>query len=79
MGFPPLHPDEGHYMRRAMQVLKGMGPQVILVLDENLAIYVSIKIEESTYLFQKNDNLNSSLNPDCLKSIYYRSLNTNNT
>ncbi|MBV9179138.1 MAG: glycosyltransferase family 39 protein [Nitrososphaeraceae archaeon] len=25
--FPPLHPDEGHYMRRAMQVLKGMGPQ----------------------------------------------------
>ena len=27
VGFPPLHPDEGHYMRRAMQVLKGMGPQ----------------------------------------------------
>ena len=27
MGFPPLHPDGGHYMRRAMQVLKGMGPQ----------------------------------------------------
>ena len=27
LGFPPLHPDEGHYTRRAMQVLKGMGPQ----------------------------------------------------
>src|ERR671928_2239364 len=27
VGFPPLHPDEGQYMRRAMQVLKGMGPQ----------------------------------------------------
>jgi hypothetical protein len=27
VGFPPLHSDEGHYMRRAMQVLKGMGPQ----------------------------------------------------
>ena len=26
-GFPPLHPDEGHYMQRVMQVLKGMDPQ----------------------------------------------------
>ncbi|HET7284533.1 MAG TPA: hypothetical protein VFI70_07590 [Nitrososphaeraceae archaeon] len=27
VGFPPLHPDEGHYMRNAMQVLKGTGAQ----------------------------------------------------
>jgi hypothetical protein len=27
VGVPPLHPDEGHYMRRATQVLKGIGPQ----------------------------------------------------
>jgi Dolichyl-phosphate-mannose-protein mannosyltransferase len=27
LGFPIFHVDEGHYMRRAMQVLEGLGPQ----------------------------------------------------
>jgi hypothetical protein len=27
VGFPAVHVDEGHYMRRAMQVLEGLGPQ----------------------------------------------------
>ncbi len=27
LGFPAIHIDEGHYMRRAMLVLEGMGPQ----------------------------------------------------
>jgi hypothetical protein len=27
LGFPSIHIDEGHYMRRAMLVLEGMGPQ----------------------------------------------------
>jgi hypothetical protein len=27
IGFPTFHVDEGHYMRRAMQVLEGLGPQ----------------------------------------------------
>jgi Dolichyl-phosphate-mannose-protein mannosyltransferase len=27
VGFPALHVDEGHYMRRAVQVLQGLGPQ----------------------------------------------------
>jgi dolichyl-phosphate-mannose-protein mannosyltransferase len=27
IGFPNFHVDEGHYMRRAMQVLEGLGPQ----------------------------------------------------
>jgi hypothetical protein len=27
LGFPSIHIDEGHYMRRAMLVLQGMGPQ----------------------------------------------------
>jgi Dolichyl-phosphate-mannose-protein mannosyltransferase len=27
IGFPSFHIDESHYMRRAMQVLEGMGPQ----------------------------------------------------
>ena len=27
IGFPALHVDEGHYMRRAMQVIEGQGPQ----------------------------------------------------
>ena len=26
-GFPSIHNDEAHYMRRTMQVLEGMGPQ----------------------------------------------------
>jgi 4-amino-4-deoxy-L-arabinose transferase-like glycosyltransferase len=26
-GFPWIHEDEGHYLRRAMQVLEGLGPQ----------------------------------------------------
>jgi Dolichyl-phosphate-mannose-protein mannosyltransferase len=26
-GFPAIHVDEGHYMRRAMQVIQGLGPQ----------------------------------------------------
>jgi dolichyl-phosphate-mannose-protein mannosyltransferase len=27
IGFPSFHVDEGHYMRRAMQVMDGLGPQ----------------------------------------------------
>lgn len=27
LGFPSIHIDEGHYMRRAMLVIQGMGPQ----------------------------------------------------
>src|SRR5919106_967186 len=27
IGFPAIHVDEGHYMRRAMQVIDGQGPQ----------------------------------------------------
>jgi hypothetical protein len=27
VGFPAIHVDEGHYMRRAMQVIEGLGPQ----------------------------------------------------
>jgi hypothetical protein len=27
VGFPWIHEDEGHYMRRTMQVLQGLGPQ----------------------------------------------------
>src|ERR671922_510000 len=27
VGFPTFHVDESHYMRRAMQVLQGLGPQ----------------------------------------------------
>jgi hypothetical protein len=27
IGFPTFHVDEGHYMRRAMQVIRGLGPQ----------------------------------------------------
>src|SRR5918912_2194222 len=27
IGFPSMYIDESHYMRRAMQVLQGMGPQ----------------------------------------------------
>ena len=27
LGFPAFHVDEGRYMRRAMQVLEGFGPQ----------------------------------------------------
>ena len=34
VGFPAVHVDEGHYMRRAMQVLEGLGPQ------EPLSAYV---------------------------------------
>ena len=27
VGFPAFHVDEGHYMRRTMQVMQGLGPQ----------------------------------------------------
>ena len=27
VGFPAIDQDEGHYMRRAMQVIQGLGPQ----------------------------------------------------
>ena len=27
IGYPAIHPDEGHYMRRAMHVLAGLGPE----------------------------------------------------
>ena len=32
-GFPPIYIDEGHYLRRTMQVLDGLGPQ------ETLSVY----------------------------------------
>jgi hypothetical protein len=34
VGFPAIHVDEGHYMRRAMQVLEGLGPQ------ESISVYM---------------------------------------
>ncbi len=34
VGFPAVHVDEGHYMRTAMQVLEGLGPQ------ESLSTYM---------------------------------------
>jgi hypothetical protein len=34
VGFPAVHVDEGHYMRRAMQVMQGLGPQ------ESLSTYI---------------------------------------
>ena len=27
IGYPAIHPDEGHYMRRAIHVLDGLGPE----------------------------------------------------
>jgi hypothetical protein len=36
-GFPGLHPDEGHYMRRAMLVLEGLGPHDT-IKNDNIAL-----------------------------------------
>lgn len=36
-GFPGLHPDEGHYMRRAMLVLEGLGPHDS-IKNDNIAL-----------------------------------------
>src|SRR6476660_8098763 len=33
IGFPPIYIDEGHYMRRTLQVLNGLGPQ------ESISVY----------------------------------------
>lgn len=40
IGFPAIHPDEGTYMRRAMHILAGLGPQEFATTQSNeITIY----------------------------------------
>lgn len=36
VGFPPIHVDEGHYLRRSMQTLQGSGPQETAIDFDNI-------------------------------------------
>ena len=40
IGFPAIHPDEGTYMRRAVHILAGLGPQEFATTQSNeITIY----------------------------------------
>jgi Dolichyl-phosphate-mannose-protein mannosyltransferase len=72
-GFPGIDQDEGHYMRRAMQVLQGLGPQ------ESKATYFysydhpylgQIFLASVLSLINYPFSLNPSISPDSIKMLY---------
>jgi Dolichyl-phosphate-mannose-protein mannosyltransferase len=73
IGFPAFHVDEGHYMRRAMQVLQGLGPQ------ESKAIYDygydhpylgQIFLASVLSLINYPSSIHPSVNSDSIEMLY---------
>jgi hypothetical protein len=73
IGFPAFHVDESHYMRRAMQVLQGLGPQ------ESKAIYDygydhpyfgQIFLASALSLLNYPSSLNPSVSSDSIEMLY---------
>jgi hypothetical protein len=51
VGFPSIHPDEGTYMRRAMHVLEGLGPQELSSLNSKQVTIYDQPYNDEVYLF----------------------------
>ena len=74
VGFPAIDQDEGHYMRRAMQVIQGLGPQ------ESTATYFypydhpyfgQIFLAAALSIVNYPDSLNPSVSPHSIEMLYF--------
>lgn len=73
-GFPPIYIDEDHYMRRALQVIEGQGPQEsILVYDHPYdhpyfgQIFLASLLKIADYRYQSYQNVES---PETIEQLY---------
>lgn len=73
IGFPAFHVDEGHYMRRAMQVINGLGPQESKETYEygyDHPFFGQIFLAASLTLVNFPDSLDPSVNLHSVEMLY---------
>ena len=73
LGFPTFHVDEGHYMRRTMQVLEGLGPQETKETYEygyDHPFFGQIFLAASLSLINYPESLNPSLSLHSIEMLY---------
>ncbi|HJR84311.1 MAG TPA: glycosyltransferase family 39 protein [Nitrososphaeraceae archaeon] len=73
VGFPTFHVDEGHYMRRAMQVMQGLGPQESRVTYDYLydhPYFGQIFLAGALSLINYPDSLNPSGDRKSIEMLY---------
>ena len=73
VGFPTFHVDEGHYMRRAMQVLQGLGPQESRITYDYLydhPYFGQIFLAGALSLINYPDSLNPSSDIHSIEMLY---------
>jgi len=73
IGFPSFHVDEGHYMRRAMQVIDGLGPQESKAIYEygyDHPFFGQIFLAASLSLVNFPDSLNPTVNLHSIEMLY---------
>lgn len=73
LGFPTFHVDEGHYMRRTMQVLEGLGPQETIETYEygyDHPFFGQIFLAATLSLINYPESLNPSLSLHSIEMLY---------
>ena len=73
VGFPVFHVDEGHYMRRAMQVLQGLGPQESKITYDygyDHPYFGQIFLAAVLSLINYPDSLNPSVNTHSIELLF---------
>ena len=73
VGFPVFHVDEGHYMRRAMQVLHGLGPQESKITYDygyDHPYFGQIFLAAVLSLINYPDSLNPSVNTHSIELLF---------
>jgi hypothetical protein len=73
VGFPTIHVDEGHYMRRAMQVLQGLGPQESRITYDYLydhPYFGQLFLAGALSLINYPDSLNPSSSIQSIETLY---------
>jgi hypothetical protein len=73
IGFPAFHVDESHYMRRAMQVLQGLGPQESKTTYDygyDHPYFGQIFLASALSLLNYPSSLNPSVSSDSIEMLY---------
>jgi hypothetical protein len=72
-GFPALDQDEGHYMRRAMQVIQGLGPQeskVTYFYPYDHPYFGQIFLAAALSIVNYPYSINPAVNPQSIEMLY---------
>ena len=72
-GFPALDQDEGHYMRRAMQVIQGLGPQesnATYFYPYDHPYFGQIFLAAALSIVNYPYSINPSVNPQSIEMLY---------